>query len=83
MVSRVPGANRMIDKNELAKAGLELCDEIEKLMIEGKTDEALIPATRVFNRLEALGKTDPDPGCLHAYTLSGEMLFDSLFSGNL
>lgn len=67
-------------KQELANAGLELCNEIEKLMLEGKADDALIPATKLLTRLEALGQSDPD--CLRGYMRFGEMLFGSVFDGN-
>jgi hypothetical protein len=70
-------------KEGLAKAGLELCDEIEKVMSEGDTGQALIPATRLYNRIEELTKGDPDyqRACakvvseLVAYLLEGDLHF--------
>jgi len=73
----------MSAKQELAKAGLGFCDEIEKLMSEDKTDDALVPATNLVSRLEALGQADSDPKSWRGYMRFGEMLFQSVFDGNL
>jgi hypothetical protein len=48
----------MPTKEELAKAGLELCDGIGKLMADGKMDETFPLVARLSEKTEALA--DPD-----------------------
>ena len=47
-------------RNEQIKAALEVCDEIEKLMSEGKSDEAFPLVGRLDTRTEELSGADSD-----------------------
>ena len=45
---------------ELLRAGLGLCDEIDKLLLEGKTDQALVPVADLGKLLDVFAEDKPN-----------------------
>jgi len=72
-------------RDDLAKAGLKLCDEVEELMSNGEIeDQALVPATQLRKLTDKLAQLDAEPtDSQQAYQAMTAMLFGFLYNRDL
>ena len=72
-------------RDDLAKAGLKLCDEVEELMSDGEIeDQALVPAAQLRKLMNKLDELDADPSeSQQAYEQMTDMLFGFLYNRDL
>jgi len=72
-------------RDELAKAGLKLCDEVEELMSDGEIeDQALVPATHLRKLMDKLAQLDAEPAdSQQTYQSMTTMLFGFLYNRDL
>jgi hypothetical protein len=79
------GDLNFMTRDDLAKAGLKLCDEIEGLMSDGEiNDQALLPAAQLRRLMDKLAQLDPDPPeSRQAYESMTDMLLGFLYNRDL
>jgi hypothetical protein len=72
-------------RDDLAKAGLKLCDEVEELLSDGEIeDQALVPAAQLRKLMNKLAQLDADPSeSQQAYEQMTDMLFGFLYNRDL
>jgi hypothetical protein len=72
-------------RDDLAKAGLKLCDEVEELLSDGEIeDQALVPAAQLRKLMNKLAQPDADPNeSQQAYEQMTDMLFGFLYKRDL